>query len=1433
MKKNFIIQLLCISVCWLLANLPLSAQFSGGAEALNESRVIHRAWHLTNLRASNYIVKVSGNSVVATDNDINDASTFVLEPGIDDSNWTTPDSRWFHIRNLSTGQYLTVAHSGGLPRAVSLTEYNAQSHAQQFRLIATGIASEYKLRSRISESSTDLVLETNSSGLLQADSPKVDPSAEQKFTFNLAKPSGSGRRYILCSPGGRFMSDNGIKAEGTQVIQNKDIDEAGIWELEHVEASFYRIRNNLTKLFLTAPSGSTAGEIPVMTTSPQGSRSEWELDPTDAFFRLKSREFPNLFISATDQAAGQPVRLRTSADSFRRWLVSVVEGDLETVAGDYARIESNALPADCFFSYGSEFKKALCERVGLNPAHSELFFDFIREAIASKMGQNRVDEILQKFDLNNPGHRVDLALMVRYYVTEVLPYVPNGEWSAATQNAILEITSKITQLRIDYGTRLITAWSAYKLENGENLTLADIYFYWLDSDGFQWPVYYDASEAEAYLISDYVSGAATFGERNNGIVGATAIGGTVATLAVVYAKLPFLTLWLAYQTGAPLTATGLAGGTTAGAYAVMAGGPVIAVTVFAASFIAMQATEVAELQQFENSITDEYLWAIQPINLMSTLGGNYLLARIKMLNDLDIVLGAPVQGGYQHNTNDNAYIPDFTLSCVPSITLDMNATGDATLSVGQVINAVAIPFCGSEIFYNLSQNQFDCNDIPSVQVTLTAQNNKSTQSCNVTVHLRDITPPTVTCPAAQTLVLGANCTAVLPDYRYLATNLTDNCDVDVATQSPPAGTIVSGAGDMTVTFTVLDVSGNSAQCTFTVTKVDNIPPTVLCPPNQTLVLASDCTAAIPDYRSLAIVADNCGISSVVQLAPPGFIVSGAGSINAALIVTDLSNNVAQCGFTITKVDNTPPTITCPAAQTLVLGANCTAALPDYHSLATTADNCGVQGVVQSPAVGTTVSGAGNMTVTLTVTDINGNSTQCSFTVTKVDNTPPTITCPAAQTLVLGSTCSAVLPDYRSLAVTSDNCGVQSIAQSPASGAVVSNAGNMTVTLTVTDINGNSTPECNFTVTKVDNTPPTVQCFPQTLTFNGQTQFDLNVDDLVDAADNCGVASISLYPDHITCEQLGQIVPVVITVTDINNNVTTCTSQITVAGLPCNWSENPDGVGCAGGNNIAYNTGTGVFTATSTNCFYGPPYSSDATSFAQRTLCGDGSITAQVTSINGSGWAGIVMRESSAPGAKKAQLLTNLSNFHRREFRTTNNGAAQPHQSASNGRYWLRITRSGNQFTLSASANGMAWFPLGAQNIVMGNCIEMGLIASNFTANSTVTATFAGVSFTGINVGIAASREPRASSLDTPHSFEVYPNPTGGELNVDLTQYIGRSVRMELYSIEGKLLQFSEKEEVQTTVENLNLSEYSNGMYLVKVKSAGLPDATKRIVLQRE
>src|SRR5690606_4810010 len=118
------------------------------------------------------------------------------------------------------------------------------------------------------------------------------------------------------------------------------------------------------------------------------------------------------------------------------------------------------------------------------------------------------------------------------------------------------------------------------------------------------------------------------------------------------------------------------------------------------------------------------------------------------------------------------------------------------------------------------------------------------------------------------------------------------------------------------------------------------------------------------------------------------------------------------------------------------------------------------------------------------------------------------------------------------------------------------------------------------------------------------------------SDNCGIEGIILSPSVVICQQVGQIIPVLVTVTDINGNSSTCVSQFTVNGLPCGWEQNPDGINCAGGNNIAFNPQSQVWTATSTNCYYASPFTSDASAFAQKSLCGDGSITVQVTGISG-------------------------------------------------------------------------------------------------------------------------------------------------------------------------------------------------------------------------
>lgn len=51
-------------------------------------------------------------------------------------------------------------------------------------------------------------------------------------------------------------------------------------------------------------------------------------------------------------------------------------------------------------------------------------------------------------------------------------------------------------------------------------------------------------------------------------------------------------------------------------------------------------------------------------------------------------------------------------------------------------------------------------------------------------------------------------------------------------------------------------------------------------------------------------------------------------------------------------------------------------------------------------------------------------------------------------------------------------------------------------------------------------------------------------------------------------------------------------------------------------------------------------------------------------------------------------------------------------------------------------------------------------------------------------------------------------------------------------MQGQLLRLVEIDEVQTTVESLDLSAFAGGMYLLRVKSEGLPDATRRVALVR-
>lgn len=448
----------------------------------------------------------------------------------------------------------------------------------------------------------------------------------------------------------------------------------------------------------------------------------------------------------------------------------------------------------------------------------------------------------------------------------------------------------------------------------------------------------------------------------------------------------------------------------------------------------------------------------------------------------------------------------------------------------------------------------------------------------------------------------------------------------------------------------------------------------------------------------------------------------------------------------------------------------------------------------------------------------------------VDVTPPTINCTAINAMRNADEgeCTFTVSGTGFNPTFSDNCPGATIRNNYNNTASLAGAifpvGTTTVIWTVTDA-ANLTATCTINVVVVDNQPPTAVCSNYTVAFNGQANLTLDPSNFVVATDNCGVASISLSIPVVTCANLGQVIPVTATVTDVNGNTATCTSQITVGGLPCGWSHNSGSLGCESG--VTYNPSTKVWTENAVDCYYQNPFNNDELAFAQYRLCGNGSLTARVTNISGDpyGWGGITMRESNDQGSKKVQLMTNLSYLSRRETRFTTGGTSYPQQFPSNERYWLRLTRTGTQITGHVSPNGTNWFLVMAQTVNMNNCLEIGLIVTNYNPVSNVTATFDNVSVAGGNSSLAASTNELPFQ-----DFSVFPNPTTGEVTMDLSSFTGKALHFEVYNLQGQLLQRQELEAVETPVVRVDLSDYQNGMYLICVKAEGQPGVTKRIVL---
>ncbi|WP_066405688.1 family 10 glycosylhydrolase [Flavisolibacter tropicus] len=166
--------------------------------------------------------------------------------------------------------------------------------------------------------------------------------------------------------------------------------------------------------------------------------------------------------------------------------------------------------------------------------------------------------------------------------------------------------------------------------------------------------------------------------------------------------------------------------------------------------------------------------------------------------------------------------------------------------------------------------------------SLDRHQNESTPS-NVT----DYAPPTITGPANQTLDLDATCGVAVPDYRSQAIVSDDVSTVEqiTVTQSPAAGSPLTGTGNHTITLTATDASGKSASYNFTVTTQDVTAPVISEVSADPAVLWSP-NHKLRDVTVLYTLTDNCSAATATLSVSSNETKNGNGKKDPDWIIID-------------------------------------------------------------------------------------------------------------------------------------------------------------------------------------------------------------------------------------------------------------------------------------------------------------------------------------------------------------------------------------------------------------------------------------------------------------------------------------------------------------------------------------------------------------------
>lgn len=471
--------------------------------------------------------------------------------------------------------------------------------------------------------------------------------------------------------------------------------------------------------------------------------------------------------------------------------------------------------------------------------------------------------------------------------------------------------------------------------------------------------------------------------------------------------------------------------------------------------------------------------------------------------------------------------------------------------------------CGSFNLTYLINGQaidtFTCSNVgsPTTATLSVTDQYGNTSTCVANIDVVDQTNPDLICTGTtQSVYLGQN-GLVNVDPEDLAVGAFDSCTILTWFIDGLADTTFTCA-DINITHQVVirveDPSGNFDECNALIQVLDTIAPAQgnpVCSSLGTLSLDASGVVQITGAQLNSFNVDNCSIVDTLINGQTSIIYDcdSLGSRTAILTLTDPSGNTSTCTANFTIADNTDPTALCYGSLPILLDANGIAIVNANQLDSASFDNCGIVSyLIDNQLIDTfDCSRAGiSVPTILTLIDAAGNTSNCTVNLDIEDEINPVAICQNIDVYLSDVSGTATLNATQLDNNSFDNCGITSYLFPTGTSSIQYNCADTGVqmeTMVVTDVNGN-VDSCTAIVTVRDTTPPALNCrgVNVNLTNAGSVVLQANSSNpfgvINSANDNCGIDTIFVTPDTITCTDIGNVV-FTVTAIDHSGNIGTC------------------------------------------------------------------------------------------------------------------------------------------------------------------------------------------------------------------------------------------------------------------------------------------------------